>query len=77
MKSQIDMASMVKTIKKPNGNDILLGRGGKNNQWVGNERLRNMARRRCQDYQKASKKGKSQISREIVESVRRMKPSGR
>lgn len=71
------MASTMKTIKKPTGNDVLLGRGGKNNQWVGNEKLRNMARRRCDDYLKASKKGKSQISREIVESVRRLKPSGR
>ena len=68
---------MVKNIKELNENDILLGRGGKNNQWIGNEKLRNMARRRCYDYQKASKKGKSQISREIVGNVRRMKPSGR
>ena len=67
----------MKTIKKPNENDILLGRGGKNNKWIGNEKLRNMARSRCRDYQKASKKGKSQISREIVENVRRMSPPGR
>ena len=71
------MKRMAKIIMKPNENDILLGRGGKNNQWIGNEKLRNLARRRCLEYQKASKKGKSQISREIVEDVRRMKPSGR
>jgi len=57
-------------IEKLDENDILLGRGGKNNQWIGNERLRKMARSRCIEYQTAQKKGKSEISREIVIEVR-------
>ena len=64
-------------IDKPNENDVLLGRGGKNNQWIGNEKLRNIARRRCREYQQATKKEKSQISRDIVESVQQMNPPGR
>jgi hypothetical protein len=35
----------------PTENDVLFGRGGKNNQWVGNERLRNYARSRCFEYE--------------------------
>jgi len=61
----------------PNENDVLMGRGGKNNQWHGNEKLRILARGRCKEYQKASKKGKSQISRELVDAVRKMNPPGR
>ena len=77
MESSIDSKIMTKKMKKPNENDVLLGRGGKNNQWVGNEKLRNLARGRCQEYQAASKKGKSQISRGLVEEVRQMNPPGR
>ena len=51
--------------------DILMGRGDKNNQWPGNEKLREIARQRCMDYKNATKKGKSQISRELVDAVRR------
>ena len=77
VESSINMKTIARVTKNLNENDILLGRGGKNNQWVGNEKLRNIARRRCHEYQKASKKGKSQVSREIVEKIRRMKPPGR
>ena len=64
-------------IHEPHGNDVLMGRGGKNNQHVGNEQLRTLARGRSMDYQNASKKGKSSISRELVRIVREMKPPGR
>lgn len=57
--------------------DVLMGRGGRNNQFCGNERLRDMARNRCRDYQHATKKGKSQISRELVDAVRLANPAGR
>lgn len=61
----------------PHGNDILLGRGGKNNQHVGNEQLRSIARSHRDSYRMSTKKGKSHISREIVAYVRRMNPPGR
>ncbi|CAJ1966928.1 unnamed protein product [Cylindrotheca closterium] len=64
-------------IPEPHDNDVLMGRGGKNNQHVGNEQLRSLARGRSMDYQNASKKGKSSISRELVRIVREMKPPGR
>ena len=61
----------------PHGNDILMGRGGKNNQHVGNEQLRNICRGQRESYRLSSKKGKSHISREIVAYVRSMSPPGR
>mmetsp|Transcript_7529 Transcript_7529/g.15086 ORF Transcript_7529/g.15086 Transcript_7529/m.15086 type:complete len:378 (+) Transcript_7529:161-1294(+) len=61
----------------PHGNDILMGRGGKNNQHVGNEQLRAIARTQRDTYRLSSKKGKSHISREIVAYVRSMDPPGR
>lgn len=62
---------------EPHENDILMGRGGKNNQHVGNERLRGLARVQSDNYRMASKKGKSYISRELVKQVRLMNPPGR
>lgn len=61
----------------PHENDILLGRGGKNNQHVGNEQLRSIARSHRNNYRMSTKKGKSHISREIVAFIRRMDPPGR
>eukprot|EP00567_Pseudictyota_dubia_P015440 CAMPEP_0197447010 /NCGR_PEP_ID=MMETSP1175-20131217/11773_1 /TAXON_ID=1003142 /ORGANISM="Triceratium dubium, Strain CCMP147" /LENGTH=138 /DNA_ID=CAMNT_0042978191 /DNA_START=141 /DNA_END=554 /DNA_ORIENTATION=+ len=61
----------------PHHNDILLGRGGKNNQHVGNEQLRNLARAQRDTYRHSSKKGKSYISRQIVSYVRGMDPPAR
>ena len=62
---------------KPHDNDVLLGRGGKNNQHMGNEQLRNLARCHAQKYRSASKKDKSVISREIVSHIRNLYPPGR
>mmetsp|Transcript_6421 Transcript_6421/g.6984 ORF Transcript_6421/g.6984 Transcript_6421/m.6984 type:complete len:314 (-) Transcript_6421:47-988(-) len=62
---------------QPHENDILMGRGGKNNQHVGNEKLRGFARLESENYRMASKKGKSFISRELVKKVRLMDPPGR
>lgn len=62
---------------EPHGNDILMGRGGKNNQHIGNEKLRGLARLQSEHYRMASKKGKSNISRELVRQVRLMVPPGR
>jgi hypothetical protein len=61
----------------PHNNDILMGRGGKNNQHTGNNQLRAMARQECRNYSSSSKKGKSHISRELVRRVREMDPPGR
>ena len=64
-------------IEEPNENDILLGRGGKNNQWTGNDGLRTMAQSRCIEYQTAQKRAKSEISRELVQGVHNLDPPGR
>uniref|UniRef100_A0A7S1USB0 DUF6824 domain-containing protein n=1 Tax=Grammatophora oceanica TaxID=210454 RepID=A0A7S1USB0_9STRA len=61
----------------PHENDVLMGRGGKNNQHVGNEKLRALARGQSENYRMSSKKGKSYISRELVKDVRNMSPPGR
>ena len=70
-------SSQLSGIPKPHKNDVLMGRGGKNNKFQGNEKLRMLARDRVVEYAKASKKGKSEISRELVRIVRQMKPPGR
>jgi hypothetical protein len=64
-------------IPTPHKNDVLMGRGGNNNQHSGNEKLRGVARTRCEDYRRVSKKGKSDISRELIKSVRKWTPPGR
>lgn len=65
------------TIIVPHENDILFGRGGKNNKHVGNETLRQMARANVHHYRAATKKGKSQISRDIVAAIKNLQPTGR
>lgn len=62
---------------QPHENDILMGRGGRNNQHVGNEKFRGFARLESDNYRIASKKGKSNISRELVKKARRLDPPGR
>jgi len=53
----------------PSNDDVLMGRGGKNNQHIGNERLREMARARAADYKAADKKEKSEISLDLIRQV--------
>jgi hypothetical protein len=65
------------SVIEPHENDVLLGRGGKNNRHSGNEQLRLMARQYREDYQLATKKGKSQLSRQLVHQVRELSPPGR
>ena len=62
---------------EPHENDILMGRGGKNNQHSGNEKLRELARGHCEEYQQSTKKGKSNISRILVQQVRELDPPAR
>lgn len=64
-------------VDSPHHNDVLMGRGGKNNLHSGNERLREFARRRCEDYRRATKKIKSDISRELVRLMRELDPPAR
>ena len=61
----------------PHENDVLMGRGGKNNQHLGNERLRDMARAIRDRYRASAKKGKSNMSRDLVQQVRDLTPPGR
>lgn len=64
-------------ITSPHEHDVLMGRGGKNNQHSGNETLREFARERCEDYRIACKKVKSDISRELVRLMRQLDPPAR
>jgi hypothetical protein len=77
LQDEEDDAYKMVGISQPHGNDVLMGRGGKNNQHEGNEQLREIGRERYQDYREASKKGKSEISRELVKIVRELTPPGR
>lgn len=70
--SGFDMASI-----QPHENDVLMGRGGKNNQHSGNETLREIARIHCEEYRLSTKKGKSQISRNLVQYMRDLDPPAR
>lgn len=65
------------TIITPNENDILLGRGGNNYSWAGNEQLRNMAKSRVEEYQAATKKQKPAIAEQILRQIQCMEPPGR
>ena len=61
----------------PHNHDVLLGRGGRNNQHSGNEILRQFARAQKDKYQVASKKGKSALSRLIVRQMHELDPPAR
>lgn len=61
----------------PNENDILLGRGGKNNKHQGNEQLREMARKEVTKYCTCSKKEKSYMKIELANRIKAMTPPGR
>jgi hypothetical protein len=62
---------------EPHRNDVLLGRGGKNNQHSGNEKLRDLSKVECEEYRVASKRGKSNISRGLVDQMKALSPAGR
>jgi len=66
-----------KNLIQPHKNDVLMGRGGKNNQHEGNEKLRDLARALRDTYKASAKKGKSNMSRDLVQKVRDMDPPGR
>ena len=61
----------------PNKNDVLLGRGGKNNQHSGNEQLRHMAREMSHTYAAAPKRNKPTIAWLLVTKLRTLNPPGR
>lgn len=61
----------------PHENDILLGRGGNNNQHTGNQKLRELARVYSYNYQISSKKGKANLARELVKQIHILTPPGR
>ena len=64
-------------VQEPNPNDVLLGRGGKNNQWSGNETLREMARNMSTMYAAAPKRNKPAIAMLLVQQMRALTPAGR
>jgi hypothetical protein len=61
----------------PHENDVLLGRGGRNNQWSGNETLRTMAREMSDAYKAAPKRNKPAIAWMLVTKIRSLTPPGR
>jgi len=65
------------SILDPHENDVLMGRGGKNNQHSGNEKLREMAREYCETYRSSSKKAKSNLSRLLVQQMQQLDPPAR
>lgn len=62
---------------EPHENDVLMGRGGKNNRHSGNEKLRQMAKTESDNYRESTKKGKSQISRQLVQQMLELDPPAR
>jgi hypothetical protein len=61
----------------PHENDVLLGRGGRNNQWSGNETLRTLAREMSDAYKAAPKRNKPAIAWMLVTKIRSLTPAGR
>jgi len=67
----------LKSIKLPNLNDVLCGRGGGTNIHPGNERFRFLVNSKKRPYLKSKKRDKPEIAREIVSTIRNLTPSGR
>lgn len=64
-------------IDTPNHNDILLGRGGHNNKFIGNERLRDFAMDYVIEYMESTKAKKTHLAEELVTRIRSLDPPGR
>jgi hypothetical protein len=54
---------------EPGENDVILGRGGDNWKWPGNQKLQRMALEKIGEYMNARKKGKGQLAEKLVEQV--------
>jgi hypothetical protein len=64
-------------IDTPNHNDILLGRGGHNNKFIGNERLRDFAMDYVIEYMESTKAKKTHLAKVLVTRIRSLDPPGR
>ena len=64
-------------IDNPNNNDILLGRGGYNNKFVGNEQLREFAMEYVTEYLDSTKSKKTRLAKALVNRIRSLDPPGR
>ena len=60
-----------------NPNDVLLGRGGHTFRHIGNRKFRDLARSLAKKYANSTKLEKSQISRDMVNSLKDVDPPGR
>lgn len=64
-------------IVAPHENDVLLGRGGKNNRWSGNEMLRTLAKDMADRYAQAHKRDKPGLAWVLVTQMRQLNPPAR
>jgi hypothetical protein len=64
-------------VDNPNNNDILLGRGGYNNKFVGNEQLREFAMEYVTEYLDSTKSKKTRLAKALVNRIRSLDPPGR
>ena len=71
------VATSMDQIIEPHENDVLLGRGGKNNQHIGNEKLRQFAREEAPSYAQASKSEKTRLSNGLVQKMKALTPPAR
>lgn len=69
--------SQIQLVSSPNENDILLGRGGNNNRYRGNEKLRELAFSRAHIYAASCKKEKCIMSRFLIDEIQTLDPPGR
>jgi hypothetical protein len=77
MKSGIDGQVEVDHQVEPRESDILLGRGGRNNQNGGNQMLRKMVHEVYPAYMYSGKTEKAEIARRLVKKVHSLTPPGR
>ena len=61
----------------PHHNDVLMGRGGKNNAHYGNKQLRKLARELAPSYYHTPRLEKQAIFQNLVSRVKQMNPPGR
>lgn len=74
---EADVASLSSPSFQLTNNDVLCGRGGLTNHHPGNVFFRRMVRMRQEDYLRASKRDKAGVARDIVDTIRKLDPSGR
>jgi hypothetical protein len=76
-KKNVSPSSMIRIITKPGSHDVLLGRGGRTNNHIGNKKFRELVNQHKIRYLNCSKVDKPRVSRDVVDIWKKQDPPGR